>query len=110
MAGPKKVLHRLIVNNGQADRLSTLLADGGDPNRRWDDLPHLITAVQSGGLREVKALLRAGPKLDIIWQDGVTPLTVAASKGHDIVVEVLLAAGPGCGGPTPKTLCCQRRS
>jgi hypothetical protein len=53
----------------------------------------LFAAVRSGELSQVKEALGAGADPNALDKDNVTPLMLAAEKGHDAIVEALLYAG-----------------
>jgi ankyrin repeat protein len=57
--------------------------------KKW---PLLLEALQNGNLETVKQLIEEGINVNLL-RDGVTPLMIAASKGHKDIAEALLQAG-----------------
>jgi ankyrin repeat protein len=57
--------------------------------KKW---PRFIEALESGNISVVKQLIKEGINVNVI-RDGLTPLMVAASKGHIEMAEVILQAG-----------------
>jgi uncharacterized protein len=53
----------------------------------------IFEAVESGELEKVKARIAAGDDVNALGKDNITPLMVAAERGHDLIVEALLYAG-----------------
>lgn len=56
--------------------------------------------------RQAQTLLRMGANIEAVDRHGNTPLHLAASRGHELVVTTLLLAGAkwnsrGNGGATP---------
>jgi ankyrin repeat protein len=83
----------LAISRGNLAAVQALLARGADPNARdCFEVPVLADAAQSGDVRIVEALLRAGAKLDAPNAYG-TALTMAAYAGSAQVMKLLLARG-----------------
>jgi ankyrin repeat protein len=57
--------------------------------KKW---PLLLDALESGNVDSVKKYIEEGMNVNII-RNGVTPLMIAASKGHREVAEVLIQSG-----------------
>ncbi len=57
--------------------------------KKW---PLMVEALNKGDVDAVKQLIEDGVKVNLL-HDGVTPLMMAASKGHTAVAEVILQAG-----------------
>ena len=95
-AGAKEHLTplQLSVLRGDSMALSSLLADGADPNETdrygWSSL-HF--AVPLAGPEVVSALLAAGADLDARTVSGATALHLAAPQAAESVVFALLGAG-----------------
>ena len=53
----------------------------------------LLKAIQEGNIKAVKQHLATGADVNAKNRDGVTPLHVAAAKGHKEVAELLIAEG-----------------
>jgi len=96
------------ISEGQARIVALLLAGKGDPNgsrskRKWSHLHH---AAAVGSADVVRALLRAGGRLDARDTKGWTPLHAAAQFDSSAVAKLLVAEGadPSAktkGGETP---------
>ncbi|MEM1207188.1 MAG: ankyrin repeat domain-containing protein [Acidobacteriota bacterium] len=85
-------LLRSAAGNGEAEKVTGLLAAGADPNarnrKRGDTALHL--AVLSNSPRTVELLLEAGASHAAESRGGFTPLTLAFSDRKPGVAEVLL--------------------
>lgn len=57
--------------------------------KKW---PLLLEALEAGDVSALKRLIEEGINVNVI-RNGVTPLMLAASKGHTEIAEVLLQAG-----------------
>ncbi len=57
--------------------------------KKW---PLMVDALNSGNVDAVKQLIEEGVNVNLL-RDGVTPLMIAASKGHTAVAEVIIQAG-----------------
>jgi ankyrin repeat protein len=57
--------------------------------KKW---PLMVEALNSGNIDTVKQLIEEGVNVNLL-RDGVTPLMIAASKGHTAVAEVIIQAG-----------------
>ena len=68
----------------------TLYRDHPDQERKNTAL---ISAAITSDVKVVKALIEAGADVDCPMTDGTTPLFIAASKGCDAIVNMLIAAG-----------------
>lgn len=78
----------------QAPVIMALIEAGADPNAITErgDSSCLMLAVQSGELSAVKAIVDGGASLELP-ADGVTALMVAATFGHELIVDYLLQRG-----------------
>ena len=71
-----------------------MLLSGANPNTRTEYLsnsPLLGVAACEGFVDMVALLLEFGAKVDITGDDGMSPLSHAAQKGHIEVIRQLLA-------------------
>jgi ankyrin repeat protein len=59
----------------------------------WVRIAEFYSAAKSGDLESVTQLLDAGVPSDLKNIRGVTPLWIAASKGHNAIVKLLLGRG-----------------
>lgn len=57
--------------------------------KKW---PLMLSALESGNLEAVKKYIEEGVNVNVL-RTGVTPLMIAASKGHVAVAETILQAG-----------------
>ncbi len=57
--------------------------------KRW---PLMLEALNNGNVDDVKKLIEEGVNVNLL-RDGITPLMIAASKGHTAVAEVIIQAG-----------------
>ena len=65
-------------------------ADYASPNaKKW---PALIEALENGDIDKVKKFIEEGMNVNTT-HNGVTPLMIAASKGHADIAEVIIQAG-----------------
>lgn len=96
------------VARGDRARVEALLAEGVNPNRpsalRWGERA-LVHAVDRGDVEMVRILLDAGAHPDLRG-NGLTPLGMAALRGHGRIARMLLRAGAdvdlkGADGNTP---------
>ena len=62
-----------------------------------DGTTALHRAVYGGEVREVRALLRAGARADVVNRYGMTPLALAAAAGDAELVRMLVEAGATIG-------------
>lgn len=91
-------LHR-ACEKGYLTVVKVLVSGGADINLRVSDLSLLFNdapihrAAKEGQLECIKFLVAAGALLDIINDDGNTPLHLAAYCGHTHVVEFLIISG-----------------
>ncbi|UJR38790.1 hypothetical protein I4U23_031455 [Adineta vaga] len=100
---------QFLVDNGHADVNRTLTNDG-------DKCNSLVLAARSGQENIVAYLLDKGVDTNYrthVHQD--TALTVAASEGHSIIIQMLCAAGASVtvknlDGKTPMTLVAERQA
>ena len=53
----------------------------------------LVSAAAEGNAASVKALIERGAEIEVLENDGWTPLTIAAREGHLEVVKLLLEKG-----------------
>ena len=71
-----------------------LLAEGADPEFRWDgDIPVLHLVAGRGNVAVASALVEAGADVDAPDDFGSTALHVAASFARADVIEFLVAVG-----------------
>lgn len=89
-----------VLSPAEELRAACLRADETDARRRWssayadrDDVGSLLTAAEHGRLAAVRLLLDLGVPVDSANANGVTALHLAASNGHRLVVDELLARG-----------------
>jgi ankyrin repeat protein len=86
------------IESYDLDRLSLVLAGGGDPNARkavpphWSPLHEAINELEDGGpIEALVLLLRHGA--DVEGTEGDTPLLMALYRAQPEAVHLLLAAG-----------------
>lgn len=88
------------AREGRADAVTTLTAEGADPNQ-YDTGPNgwtpLLHAVHTRQADTVRALITAGADVNKPAPNGLTPLAMAAGQGEAELVDVLLAAGADPG-------------
>jgi uncharacterized protein len=80
------------MRRGLAVALVTALAIGGTVAAQGTTSP-LHQAVLAGDRAAAEKLIRAGADLNLANRYGVTPLTVAAQRGHADLIDVLIKAG-----------------
>ncbi len=56
-------------------------------------LSELVTAINGNQVAEVEGLLASGVDLNVLAKNRLTPLSLAASKGHEEIVILLLEGG-----------------
>ncbi|MEM0979886.1 MAG: ankyrin repeat domain-containing protein [Cyanobacteria bacterium P01_H01_bin.58] len=76
---------------GDIERVRSLLASGTDPNLVYQTNTALTYATRDGFTEIARLLINAGADVDWIDGENVTPLILAAFKGHMEIVELLLA-------------------
>ena len=79
------------VENGQAAKVKTLLAEGADPNARADEYTVLARAAEQGYIDIVRILVKAGAEVNPMNE--YPAMFYAAMRGQTTVVKVLLEAG-----------------
>lgn len=72
------------------DRLGLLLDAGADVNRQHDGRTALMEACNYNTMENVKMLLERGARQDAADDNGNTAMDIAAYKGHDEIVKLLL--------------------
>ena len=89
-------LHKACAGGkpGHLSAVKQLLENGADVHalNKWRETP-LLTAANHGQAAAVEALLRAGGDPCKCTDTGWSPLSIAAYKGHDDVVRLLLEEG-----------------
>lgn len=89
-------LHKACAGSkpGHLSAVKQLLQNGADVHalNKWRETP-LLTAANHGQAAAVEALLRAGGDPCKCTDTGWSPLSIAAYKGHDDVVRLLLEEG-----------------
>ena len=84
------------VRTGDGDLVSTLLAQGIDPDVRDDrELTPLIVATNIGNIVAVKILVEAGADVEAKNVDGQNALMYASQNGYIEIVTFLLEHGVG---------------
>jgi len=102
------------VEDGDAETLARLLAEGVDPDEVCDNLTlltHAIDAEGDGALQSgspltvhtTAVLLAFGADPQLPGSDGETPMDIAIGYGHDLAVELLQRhisgrGSAGCAG------------
>lgn len=81
------------AQNGQDAPLRRLLEAGVSARAEYADAPLLITAVNSGKVKAVSALLAAGAEVNAPDAEGNTALMHAVVNGHYAMVKLLLEQG-----------------
>ena len=82
-----------------------LLAGEADPNlRNSNGMSALISACIVGCLESVELLLMYGADPSLQTPDGVTALDLAASNGHEDIVDLINAVELSQSGPHPPHL------
>ncbi|MEM6433307.1 MAG: ankyrin repeat domain-containing protein [Cyanobacteria bacterium P01_D01_bin.115] len=75
---------------GDLDQVQALLDSGTDPNLVYHTNTALTYATRDGFTEIAAALIAAGAEVNWVDGEGVTPLILAAFKGHVGLVELLL--------------------
>ena len=100
LANAEKYLARqnllgLVARNGHTDTARMLITEFGMQVNQYSDWGPLHDAVQQGHTETVKMLMKYGASPDRLCSragtDGITPLSLARSKGHTDIVEAILA-------------------
>ncbi|NER81566.1 MAG: ankyrin repeat domain-containing protein [Leptolyngbya sp. SIO1D8] len=76
---------------GDVEIVRSLLQSGTDPNLVYHTNTALTYAARDGFTEIARALIEAGADVNWIDGEGVTPLILAAFKGHLEIAELLLA-------------------
>lgn len=80
--------------NGDTNKVSEFLTQGGDPNSMSEDGRSLLCLASYGGTSIIKLLLDHKANVNIRNNDdGETPLHCAASSGHREIGELLISGG-----------------
>ena len=91
-------LHKACAGgkSGHLSAVKQLLVGGADVHalNKWRETP-LLTAANHGQAAAVEALLDAGGDPCKCTDTGWSPLSIAAYKGHDDVMRLLLEQGAG---------------
>jgi ankyrin repeat protein len=90
----------MACDDGDADAVRNLLAEGADPDTVDDGFPVLYQAAAVGRAALVELLLSANASVDTPNEEGATPLCIAAQNGHTAVIELLLATKASVDTPT----------
>ena len=91
------------VQNGHAEIVAKLLAQGADFNARSSDgSTALMLAAENGHTKIVARLLVRGADVNAAKLDGGTALMLAAQNGHTKIVDRLLARGADVNAATSK--------
>ena len=95
----------IAIFNGDKDKVDEMLAMGVDPNQPGvDGYPPLYTAAVAGRADIVRALIRAGARVnDVEPLTGATALVIASQMGCLDVMKELLASGADSNLPRQKT-------
>lgn len=89
------------VDEGNAERVKSLLATGADANATSEsNETALMRAVSKGHLEVVHALLEAGGDVHAKSENGFTPLFMAIFFGYADIARALLAKGSDPTAPT----------
>ena len=87
--------HNMIPTACREDLVRCLLNHGANPNARdnvlWTPLLHETSF--RGNLDVARLLVEHGADLDAEYKNGITSYQIALKKGHDEVVQLLLAHG-----------------
>lgn len=73
--------------------INVLTAAGANPNSKAE-CSDLMRAVMIGHVETVNALIAAGAKPDVVSRYGLTPLMLAAFRGHEKTAKALIQASP----------------
>ncbi len=87
--GPSKGYQKQVQKT-KVDAPKKAPVDYSSPTaKKW---PLMVEALNSGNVDAVKRLIEEGVNVNLL-RDGVTPLMIAASKGHAAVAELIIQAG-----------------
>jgi hypothetical protein len=94
-----KTALEVAVYNTDEEAVACLLELGANPNPnpRLDEEPPLYTAIEKDRIGIVRLLLEYGADVDAtkkIGNDDISPLFLAAAKGYDKIIDVLLEKNP----------------
>jgi ankyrin repeat protein len=70
-----------------------VLDAGADVNLKFEGYTALMKACEENKMDNVKLLLKAGADMDAVDDKGNTAMDLAANKGHDEIVMLLLDGG-----------------
>jgi ankyrin repeat protein len=76
-----------------SERLRMVLDAGADVNLKFEGYTALMKACEENKMDNVKLLLKAGADMDAMDDKGNTATDLAANKGHDEIVMLLLDGG-----------------
>ncbi len=92
-AGPGGTALAFAVREGQLEAARLLLEHGADANERVEGTPLLTQAISAEREDMARLLVASGAAIDVVNDDGRTPLQLACDKGYTDLVGELLARG-----------------
>jgi ankyrin repeat protein len=92
-ADPRHELLYSALEGGDDATALSIVRGGVDVNGVWDEVAHLVMASACGRVGVVSSLLELGADVNKTTPSYKTPLEVAASNGHQEVIELLVEVG-----------------